>query len=115
MTNPRPPRKLAGLTETEPPAAAPPSLAGPPSARRLPHATTVHGETLADDYFWLREKSDPEVAAYLEAENAYADAVMAPTAALQEMLYREMLGRIKETDLSVPYREGGYFYYSRTE
>ena len=68
-----------------------------------------------DDYFWLREKTNPEVAAYLEAENAYTDAVMKPTEPLQEALYREMLARIKETDVAVPYREGGYFYYSRTE
>ena len=115
MTNPRLPGKLAETTETEPAAGGAPAPAAPPAARRLPRATTVHGETLGDDYFWLREKSDPEVAAYLEAENAYADAVMAPTAPLQEALYREMLARIKETDLSVPYREGAWFYYSRTE
>ena len=76
---------------------------------------TLHGEPWADDYFWLRDKANPEVAAYLEAENAYTDAVMKPTEALQDTLYKEMLGRIKETDDSVPYREGGYFYYSRTE
>jgi len=63
----------------------------------------------------MRDKTDPEVAAYLEAENAYADAMMNPTAPFQAALYREMLGRIQETDLSVPYREQGYFYYSRTE
>jgi oligopeptidase B len=115
MTNPRLPGKLAAATDTEPAGGAAPAAPPPPAARRRPHATTVHGETLADDYFWLREKTDPEVAAYLEAENAYADAVMAPTASLQETLYREMLARIKETDLSVPYREGAWFYYSRTE
>jgi oligopeptidase B len=115
MSNPFVPKKLAGTAEVEPLAggASPPS--DPPVARRVPHGAAVHGETLADDYFWLREKTSPDVAAYLEAENAYADTVMAPTAPLQEALYREMLGRIKETDLSVPYREGGYFYYSRTE
>ena len=116
MTNPRLPQKLAGATEAETAAGA--ARAGtppPPSARRVARVTTIHGETLRDDYFWLREKTDPDVAAYLEAENAHADAVMAPTAALQEALYREMLGRIKETDLSVPYREGTYFYYARTE
>jgi oligopeptidase B len=63
----------------------------------------------------MRDKTDPEVAAYLEAENAYADAVMKPTAPFQAALYQEMLGRIQETDLSVPHREQGYFYYSRTE
>src|SRR4029077_11157120 len=68
-----------------------------------------------DDYFWMREKADPEVAAYLEAENAYTAAVLKPTEPFQEALYREMLARIQETDLSVPYRDGGFFYYSRTE
>ena len=75
----------------------------------------VHGDRRVDEYFWMRDRTDPEVAAYLEAENAYADAVMKPTEPFQAALYREMLGRIQETDLSVPYREAGYFYYSRTE
>lgn len=87
----------------------------PPVARRVPKTVRWHGDTFVDDYFWLREKSDPEVAAYLEAENAYADAVMAPTGPFQERLYEEMLGRIQETDLTVPYREGEYWYYTRTE
>ncbi|HEY3119834.1 MAG TPA: S9 family peptidase [Vicinamibacteria bacterium] len=84
-------------------------------ARRLPRVEVVHGERRVDDYFWLRDKSDPEVAAYLEAENAYTDHVLRPTEPLQQALYREMLGRIKETDLSVPYRDGSYLYYARTE
>ena len=87
----------------------------PPVATKRPHPTTIHGITLTDDYFWLREKASPEVVKYLEAENAYTDTVMAPTKALQERLYAEMLGRIKQTDLSVPSRIGEYFYYSRTE
>src|SRR5207248_6912367 len=68
-----------------------------------------------DDYFWLRDKADPEVAAYLEAENAYAEAMAEHLAPLREALYAEMLGRIKEDDETVPYREGPFFYYSRTE
>ena len=76
---------------------------------------TLHGDTLKDDYFWMREKDNPKVRAYLEAENAYTDAFMKPTEAFQKALYDEMLGRIKQTDLSVPYRDGGWFYYSRTE
>jgi oligopeptidase B len=84
-------------------------------ARRIPRVDVIHGDRRVDDYYWLRDKANPEVAAYLEAENAYADGVMAPTERFQEALYKEMLGRIQETDLSVPYREGGYFYYSRTE
>ncbi len=91
------------------------ALPQPPAAAKIPRTFTLHGETLIDNYFWLREKTNPEVIAYLEAENAYTDAVMKPTEALQEKLYQEMLGRIKETDLTVPYRMGNYFYYSRTE
>src|SRR5262245_36253671 len=87
----------------------------PPWAPRVRSSRTLHGETLLDDYAWLRDKSDPGVRAYLEAENTYADRVMAGTGVLQEQLYKEMLARIKETDLSVPYRRGGYWYYARTE
>jgi oligopeptidase B len=87
----------------------------PPVATRQPHTTEIHGYTLKDDYFWLRDKSNPEVIKHLEAENAYTEGVMKPTKALQETLYTEMLGRIKQTDLSVPSRIGDYFYYSRTE
>src|SRR5262249_45109745 len=87
----------------------------PPRAKRIPKRDVVHGDDRRDDYFWLREKSDPAVVAYLEAENAYSDTVMGSSQALQEELYREMLGRIKETDASVPYRKGDYLYYSRTE
>jgi oligopeptidase B len=71
--------------------------------------------TLSDDYFWMRDKKNPEVIAYLEAENAYTDAMTKSTAALQEKLYKEMLSRIKETDTNVPYPMGGYLYYTRTE
>lgn len=87
----------------------------PPVAKKQPKTDTIHGETLIDNYFWLREKEKPEVAAYLEAENAYTDSVMGGTAGLQEKLYQEMLGRIKQTDLSVPQKDGEYWYYSRTE
>jgi oligopeptidase B len=76
---------------------------------------TLHGDKFDDDYFWLREKTNPAVTKYLEAENAYTTSVMQPFAALQDTLYKEMLGRIKQTDLSVPARDGAYFYYSRTE
>ncbi|HEX7253764.1 MAG TPA: S9 family peptidase [Thermoanaerobaculia bacterium] len=86
-----------------------------PMAKKVEKTETVHGDRLVDDYFWLRDRKDPEVRAYLEAENTYADSVMKPTQTLQESLYQEMLARIKETDLSVPYREGAFFYYSRTE
>src|SRR5438445_213452 len=91
------------------------AVPNPPTAKKLPKVDVVHGDRRQDDYFWLREKSNPEVAAYLEAENAYTDAVMKPTEAFQGALYDEMLARIQETDVQVPYRHGAYFYYSRTE
>jgi oligopeptidase B len=87
----------------------------PPVAPKHPHETTLHGDRRVDDYYWLREKGSPEVRTYLQEENAYTDAMTANTKALQEKLYQEMLGRIQQTDLSVPYRYGDWFYYSRTE
>jgi oligopeptidase B len=91
------------------------SLPAPPLARREPVEHIVHGDRRADHYHWLRQKDSPEVIAYLEAENAYTDAVLKPTQEFQEKLYREMLGRIQQTDLSVPYRLRGYTYFTRTE
>ncbi len=73
------------------------------------------GKERVDDYYWLRHKQDPAVLDYLQAENAYAEAVTKPLQPFQDTLYREMVGRIQETDLSVPYRLRGWFYYSRTE
>ena len=87
----------------------------PPMTEKKTKTTKIHNDTLVDDYFWLREKSNPEVTAHLEAENSYAEALMKPTAALQEKLYKEMVGHIKETDRSVPYQWGNYFYFTRTE
>ena len=86
----------------------------PPQARQEPTPTTLHGHTLEDNYRWMRDKSSPEVVAYLESENAYTHSVMAPTEELQATLYKEMLSHIKETDESVPFRENGWFYYVRT-
>jgi oligopeptidase B len=91
------------------------AIVTPPVAKKVPKTTTINGDTLVDNYYWLREKSSPEVISYLEAENAYADAQMKPTEALQAKLYDEMLSRIKQTDVNVPYRLGDYFYYTRTE
>ncbi len=87
----------------------------PPAARRIPTTAVLHGEPLVDDYAWLRDRESPEVRAYLEAENRYAEGVLAPLAGLESALYDEMLARIKQTDLSVPYRDGEYWYYTRTE
>jgi len=86
-----------------------------PRAKRVPKEITVLGDTRVDNYFWLRDRSDPDVVAYLEAENSYTEEVMAPTKPLQEKLYQEILGRIQETDLSVPVQRDDYFYYTRTE
>jgi oligopeptidase B len=91
-------------------------VATPPIAEtRVDKTEVLHGDARADEYAWLGDKSNPRVIAHLEAENAYTAAVMKPTEALQERLYTEMLGRIKQTDLSVPSRKHGYYYYSRTE
>src|SRR5579883_1295998 len=87
----------------------------PPVAPVHAKKTELHGHTLVDDYAWLRERENPKVIAYLEAENAYTAAVLEPTAELQETLYAEMVSHIKETDVSVPFREGEFWYYSRTE
>jgi oligopeptidase B len=86
-----------------------------PVARKEPRETPLHGVVLRDDYAWLQQKEKPEVLAYIDAENEYAEAVMGPLADLRERLYSEMLSHIKQTDVSVPYRDGGWWYYSRTE
>jgi len=88
---------------------------GPPVAPKQPKVIQMNGEEFTDNYFWIREKSNPEVLKYINAENAYADQMLAHSKDLQTKLYNEMLSRIKETDLSVPYRKGEYFYYTRTE
>ncbi len=87
----------------------------PPLARREPVETVVHDDRRVDHYAWLRQKENPEVITYLEAENAYTDAVLRPTEPFQEALYQEMLGRILQTDLSVPYSLRGYLYFTCTE
>lgn len=87
----------------------------PPMAEKKTKTTNIHGETIVDDYFWLREKTNPSVQAYLKSEDDYALSAMKHTAGLQEKLYNEMLSHIKQTDENVPYRSGNYFYYSRTE
>jgi oligopeptidase B len=85
-----------------------------PVAKQVPQTLTLHGDERVDEYGWLRDKKSPETIAYLEAENAYAEAVMKPTEELQKKLYDEMLGRIKQTDIQVPYRKKDYLYYTRT-
>ncbi|MGD0294280.1 MAG: S9 family peptidase [Terracidiphilus sp.] len=90
-------------------------LPAPPIARKAPKETALHGVVLTDDYAWLRDKDNPDVTAYLEAENAYAEAVMAPLSGLREELYQEMLSHMKQTDVSVPFRDGDWWYLTRTE
>jgi len=87
----------------------------PPVAPVIEHRETRHGTTVTDNYFWLREKSNPEVIKYLEAENAYTAAMTKGPKPFEDALYNEMLSHIKQTDLGVPVRRGDYYYYSRTE
>lgn len=86
----------------------------PPVAKLVPKPITALGDTRVDNYFWLRDRNDPDTMKYLEAENRYTQAVMKPVEALQSRLYDEILGRIKQTDWSVPVRRDGYHYYTRT-
>src|SRR5438445_2194557 len=87
----------------------------PPVACKTPLESRIHGDVRVDDYFWLREKENPEVIQHLEAENAYTKSVLQPTEAFQEHLYQEMLSRIQQTDLSVAYRLRGDLYVTKTE
>jgi len=90
-------------------------LPQPPLAKKLVKEMTLHGHTRVDEYYWLNQRENPEVIAYLQAENAYTDAVMKPAAQLRETLYNEMVGRMQQTDMSVPYFENDYWYYTRYE
>jgi oligopeptidase B len=95
------------------------SLAGqtpqPPLAPVIEHREMRYGTTVVDNYFWLRDKSNPEVIKYLQQENAYTEAMTKPLKPFEDALYSEMLSHIKQTDLSVPVQRGDYYYYSRTE
>jgi oligopeptidase B len=105
----------AGCTSAaQAPGALDASVGPAPVAEKQPKTITVHGDSRADNYFWLREKDNPKVTAYLHAEDAYADKVMKPTEGLQATLFKEMVGHIKEDDDSAPYRRGDYFYFTRT-
>jgi oligopeptidase B len=104
-----PPHERTGEARplTDPPA--------PPTAKRLPEERILHGDRCVDPYGWLRDRTSPEVLAYLEAENAYTAALMAPTQEFQQTLFEEMAARLKADDSSVPYRSNGYSYYARVE
>ena len=85
--------------------------AEPPKAKKVPHSLVNHGQARVDDYYWLKDRKNPDVTAYLKAENAYAAAAMKHTVKLQENLFKEMKGRIKEDDSTVPFKYGEYYYY----
>jgi oligopeptidase B len=91
------------------------NLPSPPKAAKIIQEIKIHGKTLTDNYYWLRDKTNPEVINYLKNENDYAAKVMSGTKEIQEKFYNEMVSRIQETDLSVPVKEDDYFYYSRSE
>src|SRR5690349_16316304 len=83
----------------------------PPTAPQVEHREVRHGETVIDDYYWIREKSNPKVVKYLEAENAYTEAMTKDLKPFEDTLYKEMLSHVKQTDLTVPVRDGSYLYY----
>src|SRR5919198_3196146 len=87
----------------------------PPVAKKQPREFKIHGYTMVDNYFWLREKSNPEVIKYLEAENAYTAAMTKALQPFVNSLYTEMLSHEKQTDLTTPVRRSGFLYYTRTE
>ena len=92
-----------------------PDRSSPPVAKKIPHSLSANGSERVDDYYWMKERNNPEVIAYLKAENAYTTSTLAHTEALQTELFDEIVGRIKQDDESVPYFENGYFYYERYE
>jgi len=96
------------------PAAQQAERTGPPAARRIPHERTFHGDTFTDDYAWLADPGDPQTIAFLEAENAYTEAMTASQSGLRDAIFGEIKARTQETDLSVPARKGGWWYYGRT-
>lgn len=103
---------ISSASQSQPSATTSPQ---PPVAKKVHTERVVNGVTLVDDYAWLRERSNPDVKAYLEAENAYAEQMTSSLAPVREKLYDEIISHIKETDDTVPYRLNDYYYYSRTE
>ena len=86
-----------------------------PTAPSKPKDLTIHGDTRQDPYYWLNDRENQEVISYLNAENEYLDTIMSHSKPYQEELYKELIGRINQTDMSVPYKENGYFYITRYE
>ncbi len=101
------------VAQQAPTAAATAPALSPPVAAVRPHRFDEHGNVRIDQYYWLKDRSNPEVIKYLDDENAYTKAVMAHTQTLQDRLYEELKGRVLQNDQSVPFREGNYFYYTR--
>src|SRR5262249_50514760 len=104
-------RSAAGTARDSP---TMPEQVTPPVAARIPNVLRAHGDERIDDWFWLRERANPDVRAYLEAENAYTAAIMGPTAALQDRIYDEIASRVQQTDSSAPVPHGAFEYYHRT-
>lgn len=103
-------------TDREPePAPAPESQPEPPAAEKRPKKLITHGDVRTDNYYWLKQRENPEVTDYLEAENAYAVKMMAPVADLRSTLFEELKSRYRQVDMSVPYKSGDYYYYHRYE
>src|SRR5258708_8514631 len=85
-----------------------------PTAPRRPHVLSIHGDERVDDWYWMRDRDDPAVIAHLEAENAYAEALLAPAATLRDGIFNEIRGRVQETDTSASMPDGEWTYYTRT-
>ncbi len=86
-----------------------------PEAKKIPHKTIIHNEEIIDDYYWMRDRENNDIYDYLRAENEYTEKMMKSTERFRNKLYEEIIGRMKQTDLTVPYKFGNYYYYSRTE
>src|ERR1700751_5597421 len=96
------------------PQSAPPTVPNPPIAKQVPSERTHHGDTVVDPYAWLADGKDPEVVAYLEAENGYTEALTGGLSGLRSAIFDEIKARTQETDLSVPVRKGNWWRYQRT-
>ncbi len=107
--------KVFNLSSQTMPVATIPVQAKPPIAKKIPKKMEMHGDVRIDNYYWMNERENPEVIAYLNAENSYREAMMKHTEGLQKKLFDEMVGRIKQNDQSLPYKDNGYYYYTRFE
>src|SRR5438046_9264323 len=106
--------EAASTWQDEPALQLPVTERTPPMPVQRPAVLAKHGDKRIDPYFWLRQRANPEVIAHLQAENDYADVVMAPTRGLEERIYKEIVGRIQQTDTSPPTRFRGFWHYTPT-